>query len=116
MSKLFLCSENQNISYGESNSALFLTTPQLFTSITILDPAAAPSADKYCNPTKNIYLNADKIYGHKVIRMSESILSNLFRHAEKVRIKNSVQEKMLNEKLNGHKGIERKLQYVSLLQ
>jgi hypothetical protein len=69
----------------------------------------------YYNQSNSLYASAEKVYGQKILKMNESVFSGLFRHAEKVRIQNHVQEKMLHEKVNGHKGIEKKLQYASFV-
>ena len=104
---------SESIAYAESKAALFLTTPTLLSQLAILLNDSGLTADTFFfNQSERLYANAEKVYFKKNSKMSENIFTNLFRHAEKVRIQNHVQEKMLNEKVNGHKGIEKKLQLV----
>lgn len=113
---VFKSPNESSINYEHSHSALFLTTPKLLSSLSssfssndiIFNNLTSSRVQNKNTPWLNI--DADEIYGTKVLRMSESVFGTLFRHAEKVRIQNQVQAKMLHEKLNGHNGIERKLQ------
>ena len=102
----------ETVKFAETRAALFLRTPKLLSSLTILSSDSGDIAvdSFYNNQTSSFYANAEKIYGQKILKMTASVFTSLFRHAEKVRIQNYVQEKMLHEKVNGHKGIEKKLQ------
>lgn len=96
----------------------YLKTPKLFSPYNLIDETSYIVSEIEFNLPKLNRFDEQKIFGNKRLlskkmNINGAVFNDLFRHAEKCRVQNQVQEKMLKEYLNGNKGIEKKLQLVS---
>jgi hypothetical protein len=94
----------------------YLKTPKLFSPYNLIDETSYLVSEIEYNLPKIKQFNEQKIIGnkrlHNKMNINGTVFNDLFRHAEKCRVQNQVQEKMLKEYLSGNKGIEKKLQSV----